>query len=419
MLKKLRLRLTLLCIFMTGMVLAALTGAIMMLSTVQTARLNGMLFEKNIMAIVNRLQTEEAINPEWLARTEAGQKCVIAVENNGKSLRFRGVWRPENREDLLRRVRDAARERGLDYAVPMLGLTQEQRFFLLDGQYRCAVVRIPARENWFSLTVVADRADELALLRRQRIGILLLALAAFAVLCLLSRWFTGKAVRPAAQGMERQREFVASASHELRSPLALIETTASAIEAAPEQTRAFLKDIKAECGRMGRLINDLLLLANMDTASWRLQNASVDLTTVLLEVAEQYEDKAGTNGMPLTLELPEAPLPRIHGDAQRLEQVFTILLDNAISHSGSESLTVRAFRSGSGVIMEVIDHGKGVPPAEREKIFERFYRVDRSRADRDHFGLGLSVAKELVELHGGSIRLLETPGGGCTFQVAL
>ena len=127
-------------------------------------------------------------------------------------------------------------------------------------------------------------------------------------------------------------------------------------------------------------------------------------------------------GFRLELLLPEDPLPPIQGDGQRIAQVLIILLDNAMScneQAQNKALTIRAETKKDQMIIQVVDRGKGIPDQEKPHVFERFHRGDRARQDRQHFGLGLAIAYELIALHHGTITLLDTPGGGCTFSIRL
>lgn len=417
MLKKLRLQLSLLCVAMTGAVFLVFMLLVALLTEAQYNRMNETMFQNRITELSSRLQSGNYIDIDWLAEMENTQSCVIALENNGAPMRYQGSWDPgESRETLLERTRALALADGMDYREPPRDALS-QRVFNMD-RYRCAVIKIAAGENWFSVTIADDVSEQRQHIRSMRGLYLLLSLGVFAALALLSWWFTGRVLRPTFQGMERQREFVAAASHELRSPLTVIEATASAIRLVTEKADDLTYGIENECGRMGRLVNDLLLLANTDTTAWKLHLTPVELDTVLIETVEKYQEPAAKHGFTLDLDLPEEMLPPISGDAGRLEQVFSILLDNAICHAGKAGeLLVRAESEPRAVTVQFIDHGAGVAPEERGRIFDRFYRADKSRSDKKHFGLGLSVARELVRLHNGTIALLETPGGGCTFQL--
>lgn len=110
--------------------------------------------------------------------------------------------------------------------------------------------------------------------------------------------------------------------------------------------------------------------------------------------------------------------PKLCCDKERITQVLGILLDNAMSHSKSnDTIEMGAVVHQKHIVFYVADHGCGIPDAEKEKIFDRFYTGDRSRTDKNHYGLGLSIAKEIVKLHHGSITIKDTPNGGCTFEI--
>lgn len=424
MLKGLRLRLFAVCLAMTGAVFLALLLVMAANSQQQYEKMNSLLFRDRVSTIVNRLQTDDVIESQWLMETEYSQRCVIALESNGAPLLFRGAWTPQtDRNRLIDLARERARVEGLDYKVPPLDFSKRvQQEFLLEGDngdaYRCAVVLLPVRENWISLTLLDDIMLERAHIRRQQIFYLCLSLMAIAALGLLSWWFTGRAIQPTAAGIERQREFVAAASHELKSPLAVIESTAAAIRVAPARMDELTRGIESECRRLGRLVSDLLLLAHTDTASWQLNTGPVGIEAILMEVMEQYRAMALKKGFSLELELPEEILPTIQGDGERIQQMLSILVDNALSYSGDGGvIRLRAFQTPRQILVEVIDHGLGIPPEMRQQVFERFCRMDKARTGKNHFGLGLPIVKELIRLHKGMVSLSETEGGGCTFRL--
>lgn len=147
----------------------------------------------------------------------------------------------------------------------------------------------------------------------------------------------------------------------------------------------------------------------------------VPLDTFLIELYERYTPVAAAQGRALTLELPEQPLPAIYADAQRLEQLFAVLLGNAFDHTPPGTpveLCAEMCRGGKREVrVLVIDHGPGVPQADKARIFDRFARGDGSRTDKTHLGLGLAVAAEIAALHGAALRVQDTPGGGATFAL--
>lgn len=274
--------------------------------------------------------------------------------------------------------------------------------------YQLFVFRDPSAENISMIKVVSTYV--------------LLFLGGFVLLLLTNYFLASMAVKPAEESLQKQTEFIAAASHELKNPLAVIRSSIAAAEISDDkkEEQKYLDVVDSEATRMGRLVNELLLLAGGDTGKWKIQMEKVDVDTLLIEAAEQAEMVARKNGVKIVLDLPEEALGEIDGDKDRLHQVLFVLIDNALQYSPAKS-TVEIVARGEKNMMKisVIDHGVGIPEAERNRVFERFYRSDTSHSNKNHFGLGLSVASELVEMHNGKIVLEETPQGGATFVVTL
>ncbi len=247
-----------------------------------------------------------------------------------------------------------------------------------------------------------------------------LVLAAVSLLAIL---LIGRAVSPAERAVKSQKEFIAAASHELKSPLAVILALSESIESdlslSPE-TRRQARTIDSECIRMSKLIQDMLLLSSVDANSWKLKKSRVDIDTLLIHVFEKYEPLCRQKGQHFFFDMSDDIFPEIDADADRLEQILGILIDNA-SHYSPENSEVRlwAAMDAHHVVFSVIDNGPGIADEDKPFIYDRFFCADKSRTERDHFGLGLCIAKELAKMHGGTIRLSDTPGGGCTFAVVL
>ena len=244
------------------------------------------------------------------------------------------------------------------------------------------------------------------------------------LLAAISWQLTGKALAPTALAMRRQKEFIAAASHELRSPLAVVKASVDAARNAdtPTERSSFLQNAEAETDRMARLVDDLLLLANgdLDKLPAHLEPTAPD--NICIEVYEQFYLVAKQRSHPLTLTLPEEAVPTIQADADRLRQLLAILLNNALDHTPAGTaieliLTCETGTKNASVLLTVQDHGPGIPDAEKERIFDRFYSADPSRTAKQNFGLGLSVAKELARLHRAELTLQDTPGGGAQFTV--
>jgi two-component system OmpR family sensor kinase len=218
-----------------------------------------------------------------------------------------------------------------------------------------------------------------------------------------------------AEAEQRLRRFVADASHELRTPLMSVRGYADlfqyAAANAPEERDRHLARLRAEAARMGVLLDDLLLLARLDAAEveapLRLQEAD------LVELAGQAADafRAGRPGHPLTVLAGPAPV-RLLMDPQRIRQVLDNLLTNAAVHTpAGTKVSVEVAVVPGAAEVRVADAGPGIPPGDRARVFDRFYRVDKARSrDRGGSGLGLAVARSLVRAHGGRIELDSAPG---------
>ena len=226
-------------------------------------------------------------------------------------------------------------------------------------------------------------------------------------------------IEAAFHSMQR---FTADASHELRAPLALI-LTAGEVSLRRERTREELAGvigkIVGEARHMSRLVENLLELARSDARQLHVELTPVDLGPLLRGLCDEMMAPAAAKGIALTAELPEETLA-VMGDVTELRQLFVILLDNAIKYTESGGIQVNAHRMGKEIEIAVMDTGIGIEGDALPHVFERFWRVDkvRSRAEGGA-GLGLSLAEQIVERHGGSIGAESEPGTGSTFTVRL
>ena len=232
-----------------------------------------------------------------------------------------------------------------------------------------------------------------------------------------------QAIKPAEKTMQSQKNFIAAVSHELKTPLAVILSTADAIEASPDCTidvknHAIL--IETEISRMTRLIQDLLLLSSIDAGNWISHKSEINVDTLLISLYDKFVNICNQKSIDLQIKMPEECFPSLISDEDRLNQIISILLDNAISYSPEQSsILLDASVKKNNLVISIIDHGIGISEEDKKHIFERFYRCDKSRTKKEHYGLGLSVANELVSLLGGKIYLNDTPGGGCTFTIVI
>jgi two-component system OmpR family sensor kinase len=213
------------------------------------------------------------------------------------------------------------------------------------------------------------------------------------------------------EGLARERDFVADAGHELRTPLALLRTELElALRHADsaEELHEAVRRSSREVDRLAQLAEDLLLLARSRGDSLPLRVESLDVSDLVTSVASRFEWRAQAAGRPLTTDQPDGL--RVQGDPLRLEQALGNLVDNALRY-GEGAVRVSARRASAMVELHVTDEGPGIPPEFTARAFERFSRHDQART-RGGAGLGLAIVQTIAEAHGGSVRAGTRDGGG-------
>ncbi len=222
---------------------------------------------------------------------------------------------------------------------------------------------------------------------------------------------------------KRERQFTSDVSHELRTPLSLIKTQLSLARSRTRDGDTLLEmmaDMEGDVDRMTGLIEQMLALARVEQQGLK-PFSTVDLEDLLGDITHQFQKKAGAAGIELILDVPNNFDLKIQGDEDRLRQVFTNLIDNAIKYTprgGQVSLYV--VRDGNQIQVAVADTGDPIPPEHLPYLFERFYRVETSRShDSGGAGLGLAISREIVRLHGGTIEVHSEPGSETIFTVRL
>ena len=222
----------------------------------------------------------------------------------------------------------------------------------------------------------------------------------------------------------KMRQFVADASHELRTPLATVRGYAELYRQGavtdPDHIAQSMDRIEGEASRMGVLVDDLLLLARLDDER-PLEKSDIDLVVLAAETVHDARARMPDRAIQLVGLDGDLQPAVLRGDESRVRQVLGNLLGNALMHTGHDvPVEVAIGLEGEVAVLEVRDHGTGIDPAVAEQVFERFYRVDKARSRaRGGSGLGLAIVSAIVHQHGGTVRAVETPGGGATFRVEL
>jgi signal transduction histidine kinase len=222
--------------------------------------------------------------------------------------------------------------------------------------------------------------------------------------------------------LEAQSSFISAISHELRTPLTCIKTSIELLQAkaqeSDENERELLQTIADHTARLEKLVTDLLQMMRLEAGQLTLTRQPTDVAVLLRRAAAALEPLRRSKGQSLELDLPD-DLPRAWIDRERIEQVAANLLSNAIKFTppgGRIRLTLRHIPHEKVLAVAVSDNGPGIAPEEQERIFTKFYTGRRSASG---IGLGLYLARQLVELHGGHITVESTPGQGSTFTFTI
>ena len=242
------------------------------------------------------------------------------------------------------------------------------------------------------------------------------------LLMLLGFGLTVHANRRADELARMQADFIAYASHQLKTPLSLISAATETVEMAhvrsPEKLSQYLGIIRGEVNRLSSLVQRILEFSRLQQ-SRNYEFEPVDLGTLVHETVEAFESSLEGQHFTFTV-TQEGPSPQVFVDPAAIEQVLANLLDNAVKYLGqSREVQVRLWSTASEAVFEVIDSGPGMTESDRARVFEKFYRGSAAAGDRKGFGLGLSIIQELVKVHRGRVILESTLGKGSTFRVVL
>lgn len=238
-------------------------------------------------------------------------------------------------------------------------------------------------------------------------------------------YIAAKNIKPLEILFAREHEFAADASHELRTPLTVLSLGVESLQNDDESklsgfAQEVLRDMQHETKYMSRLIEALLTLARGDEENKPLARAKVDLTEVAVKVCNKMCPLAAKKGLELEYAAGDAPQVFILGDKNKMEQLLIIFIDNAIKYSESGTITVTVEADSMHAVIKVMDEGIGISEGDAQKIFERFYRVDKARSRAaGGFGLGLNIARIIVVRHGGTVSVKPRSPHGSIFTVRL
>ncbi|SNT27600.1 His Kinase A (phospho-acceptor) domain-containing protein [Anaerovirgula multivorans] len=243
------------------------------------------------------------------------------------------------------------------------------------------------------------------------------------VIFFISRFFANKSIKPIKEAFNKQKQFIADASHELKTPLAVINTNLDVLLSNEEESiknqSKWLYYIKSETERMTKLIKDLLYLTQVDYSDIKMIFTNFDLSEAVENIILTMEAVIFENN--ISLDYSIEPNLITHGNSEQLQQVVMILLDNAVKYTDNKGIvTISLKKHYSTLLLSVTNTSEGIPQEDIDKIFHRFYRIDQSRSRKSGgYGLGLAIAKTIVKQHGGRIYTKSVLNESTTFTVEL
>ena len=265
-----------------------------------------------------------------------------------------------------------------------------------------------------SLTIIDNQMSKNRLQSLLKMSIIIFIILE-AIIVIISTKITSWIIKPVIETFKKQKQFITDASHELKTPVAVIMANAEALENEPEETK-WLENIKSESERMNELISNLLDLAKLENGAKTEEYKTEDISKTIEREVLTFESLMYENQIKLTYNIQENI--KLNCNNVQIKQLIAILLDNAIKHSEKEGkIKVELQKEKNEINLKVTNKGKEIPKEMQEKIFERFYRADESRnRNSNRYGLGLAIAKSIVTNHDGKIEVQST-NGYTTFTV--
>lgn len=283
-------------------------------------------------------------------------------------------------------------------------------------------VPVTVDEGTFNITFLDVTESRRTLM--QLLGTLLfVGLCSIVVIFAVSLYFANRAIRPLRETWDKQKRFVADASHELKTPISIINANYDALVANREDTIAnqmkWLDYIRVGTDRMAKLVNDLLMLARIEDAQLPVSKATFSVSREIDDVIRSMEAAAADKQIRLVRSIE--PDIFIHGNPDDVRQLAAILFDNAIKYTNAEGwINLSLTKAKRHVVFSISNSGPGIAKDDLPRVFDRFFRADRSRTYRDgSYGLGLSIAKSIVDRLGGRIRADSVENGVTTFSITL
>ena len=318
------------------------------------------------------------------------------------SVNVEGVYKIEFNNSGIIREFTGVTEETRNYALKISKKTSREGYI---GDYIYRIRKIG--NNGKEITLI-ENADAIKRLKLTILIAITLGLVGIAIVYIIAKKISKTIVEPVEESFEKQKQFISDASHELKTPLAVIEANADVLQEKTGDNK-WLTYIQNEVQSMNKLVNDLLTLSRMEKNA-DVHNQKFDLSKEVQMSVAVFESMIYEKGIRLKTNIDEGI--SFNGEKEDIKHIISILLDNAIKHTKEKGkIIVNTKKENNNVIIEIKNQGEPIPEEEREKIFERFYRIDKARnRNEKRYGLGLSIAKGIVEKYKGSIKASSKDG---------
>ena len=421
MFRKVHLRLTILFTTVCALILLIMSVLYNYLNyrNIRTNAYNS--FQNDMNTFITNCENSTVITYDYLAKLENDERYSFYIYDNNVPYNFVANTKSKQDLELVSSIRTYYQEH---YKItPNSRYTSyHTEFFYPNHSLFCVGVGIiPGDKSNLELIVLYSSETVYAQLQESCLQFLFIVLISIIAIWIFSWHYTKHLLNPIEENQLKQMQFISSASHELRTPVATILSALSAMEKGSEQEKEeFSMIAKKEGERLSLLVDDMLSLARSDNHTFSMHVELAEPDTLLLDSYEAFLAPAREKEISLYITLPEEKISLCKMDPVRIKQVLAILISNATSYTKRGGLIRLSLQeTAKDIRFTVADNGIGIPDMDKPHIFDRFYRVDSSRNSREHFGLGLSIAKEIIDAYIGTITVSDTPGGGSTFIISL
>lgn len=421
MLNKIHLRLTYLFTCITSIILITMSLLYVLLYIRDIKESNYHTFQSNMINVLSNLENTDIISYDWILKLESAESYSFFLYDNDTAFRF--VTDSKSEEEILLAEEilsyyNTNFTSGLEsYSAPthieFNYSTQDKKHFLV------GIGIIPGTNSNLVLMILYPLAKQNQNIILFLIPFIFIIIITIIAVFLFSYFYTAYLLKPIEENRKRQMTFIASASHEIKTPVAIIVSAIEAMEKGnEEEKKSFYRIAKKECIRLTLLTADLMTLAGSDAEHNKPELNIIEPDTLLLECYESFLALAKTKNITLKIMLPETTVSKQTSDYNKLLQLLSILIDNAITYTPTGGTVILSLAvTTKELIYSVIDNGIGISDAEKEQVFEQFYQHNKIRNTQNHFGLGLCIAQNIAQKINAKINITDTPGGGATFVV--